>query len=215
MMISIRNTASEIARYVAAELHYDENNRETIRYGLEIILGALLKGIVVLSISYWLGITPYVLAALVTSSALRLLSGGVHCSTYGRCLVFGSALAILTGTIAYLTGPYMNKQSLLLFTTLSALTGMYIVSKWAPVDSASKPITNKQKRQKYKKISFLYIIVWATVITSFSLLSSGSPSAFSLALASVGGFLAQIFSLSPAGYRLVHNIDHLLSKILT
>jgi len=213
-MAALRKMAEGIAWYLARELNFDQDNTEIIRYGTEIILGALLKGTVVLVISYQLGITPYVLAALVTSSILRLFSGGVHCASFGRCLLFGTAVVVLIGSIANVTGSLMNKQAILLLIILNAFTGLYMVRKWAPADSHSKPITKKDKRENYKKLSILYVITWTAVVTLFVLLAGSSHIAFSLALASIGGFMVQVLSLCPAGYRVVAYIDMWLSKII-
>ena len=213
-MVTLRNTAAEFAQYLGRELNFDQKDTETVRYGIEIILGALVKGLFIIVISYWIGIIPHVLAVLTTSSGLRLLSGGVHCSTYGRCLVLGSSMMVLTGIVSLTISPLMNKKLMLLLIMLTALTGLYFVKKYAPADNCSKPITKEVKRKQYKKLSMFFVIIWTIVITFITLAYRQSPSTYSLVLASIGGFLGQIFSLCPAGYRLIGSIDNGLGKIL-
>lgn len=213
-MVTLRNTASEFAQYLGRELNFDQKDTETVRYGIEIILGALIKGVFITFISYWIGITPYVLAVLATSSIFRLVSGGVHCSTYGRCLVLGTAMMVLTGSLSLIIGPYVKKDSMLLFVMLTTLTGLYFVKKYAPADNCNKCITKEEKRAKYRRLSLFFVVIWAAGITFIILVCRQAPSTYSLVLASIGGFLGQIFSLCPVGYRLIGCIDNVLGKIL-
>lgn len=211
MVVDLKNTASGIARYLARELDLDPKNAEVIRYGMEIILGALLKGSIIIGFSYWLGITPYVLVALITSGMFRLLSGGAHCNTYMRCLIFSSTTLLLIGILALLIAPYVNENSVMLSVFALALAGLYFVTKWAPVDNPNKPIPS-DKKGKYKKLSVIYVITWAIVVIVFLLNRNELPLTFPIILASMGGFTVQLLSLCPAGYRLIGVIDCMLGK---
>ncbi len=213
-MVTLRNTAAEFAQYLGRELNFDQKDTETVRYGIEIILGAFIKGLLIIVISYWIGIIPYVLAVLATSSVLRLLSGGVHFSTYGRCLVLGTVMMVFTGSVSLIIGPYVKKDLMLLLIMLTALTGLYFVKKYAPADNCNKRITKEDKRLKYKKLSLIFVITWTIVITFIIIVCKEAPLTYALVLASTGGFLGQIFSLCPAGYRLLGGIDNMLGKIL-
>lgn len=213
-MADLRTTAVGFSQYLARELDIDARDAEVIRYGLEIILGSLIKGATIIGVSYLLGITPYVLTALGTSSVLRLLSGGAHCSSYSRCLVFGSAISVVIGSLAPVAGPYFNGLMMLVLIMFTALTGLFFVNRWAPADTPGKPIKRPEKRERFRKYALLYVVVWNVALTLFVLLRGAEASSLSLALASAGGLLAQVVSLSPAGYRLIGRIDDGLSKIL-
>jgi len=210
-MVDIKNTASGLARYLACELDLDPKNTEVIRYGMEIILGALLKGLIIFGFSYWLGIVPYVLAALITSSIFRLLSGGAHCNTYMRCLIFSLTILLLIGILSRLISPYVKETSLLLSVIAQALVGLYFVKKWVPVDNPNKPIPS-EKKGKFKKLSAIYVITWATVMI-LSLFNRAEISVtYPVILASMGGFTVQLLSLCPAGCRMIGRIDRMLGK---
>ncbi|MFZ5639685.1 MAG: accessory gene regulator ArgB-like protein [Bacillota bacterium] len=213
-MVTVKSAACGLAYYLARELNFDRKDAETIRYGMEIIFGALIKGMIIIGISWWLHITPYVLAAVITSGSFRLLAGGVHCHTYGRCLVLGSTVAVFIGSLAPVIGYRLNPNFLLSSVVLAALIGLGFVHKWAPADTPAKPVTREEKRKKFKKLSFLYVITWTVIMFVFILLGRQIPSIIPLAMASLGGFLFQTFSLCPAGYRLVGTVDTLLGKIL-
>jgi len=213
-MVTIRNTATEVAELLARELNIEQREADTIRYGLEIILGALMKGVIIIAVSYWLGVIPYVLVALVTLGSLRILSGGVHCNTYGRCLVFTLALGVIIAKTSIVIDSYFNNNSLLLLVVLTTVTGLYSVKKWAPVDTPNKPINRKEKREKFQKLSISYVFSWSAFMILFIYTRSDVQSTIPLALASIGGFLAQVFSLWPIGCYLIGKFDYILSKFI-
>ena len=213
-MATRRNTAGELAHYLAKEVNLNEQDAATVRYGLELILGSIIKVSVVTAVSWWLGITLYVLTALLTSSLFRLLAGGVHCHTYWRCVVLGLVTSVLIGSLAPAIGSMVDGESLLLLILLTVLVGLYGVQKWAPADNPNKPIINQKKRMKFRQLSFLYVIVWGGVLTALIFSGYQVQVTFPLAVASLGGFLVQVFSLSPVGYRLVGAIDSILGRFL-
>lgn len=213
-MLTISRTASGLATHLARELNLEQSDAETIRFGTEIILGILIKGIVITALAYWLEIFPYVMVALVTYSMLRLVSGGVHCNTYARCLVLGTTMVMFIGYLAREIGHQVNQNTILVLTLLAAFTGIYFIQKWAPADNANKPIQREDKRQKFKRLSLLYIFIWTIFLVLFVLVHGEKSSTLSLALASIGGFLIQVFSVCPGGYRSVGTLDYLLSKLL-
>ncbi|UTW70179.1 accessory gene regulator B family protein [Anaerobacillus sp. HL2] len=72
-----------------------EQQEDYVRYGLEIILGGLLKLFIILTISEILGIVDIMLAAFLTFAIFRSFTGGHHYSTYGRCLIVGLITMLL------------------------------------------------------------------------------------------------------------------------
>jgi len=180
---------------------------------MEVILGGIIQGTIIMGISYLLGIAPQVLMVLATLSVLKLLSGGVHFSTFGRCTAFSASMAISIGYLATLIAPYMDKKAILQLVILTALTGLYFVSRWAPADNPSKPITGEEKRETYRKFSLLYVVFWAAAVALSAYIYGDKVLALSLITASVGGLLAQTISLHPLSFRLINTIEHMLDKL--
>lgn len=211
-MFDLSKNAGVFALFLGRELNLNRQETDVIRYGTEIFLSSVIKFTVIVLISYLLSITPYALVVLVTSAVFRSLSGGVHCHSYGRCLVVGGAMTIIIGGLAAITGAHVSKNLLLLLTLLSALTGLYTVQKWAPADNPNKPITRPEKRKRFRQLSILFVFIWAIII--ILCIVFGPLAAAPLVVASLGSFLVQIFSLCPTGYRWVGRFDHLLSKVI-
>ena len=83
--MSIHALSVKCAGYLARELGSDHRQEQRMAYGLEIILGEVIKVIILLLLAWLLGILPEILVLSFTASILRLASGGEHCSEYYRC----------------------------------------------------------------------------------------------------------------------------------
>jgi len=192
-------------------LRLDVKETEMVRFGLEIFLDAVVSAGFIIGVAWWLGIMPYMLTAWVTTVILRLLSGGAHSSTLFRCLTLGTIILAGIGKAASMIGVLVSQQLLLFVVTISVAVGFYAVHKWAPADTPAKPIVSAVKRARYKRLSFMGIGIWAAVIILL-ILCEWTPLVSALTLASIGGFLWQIFSITPAGYKFVAITESLFDK---
>ncbi|MDT3698018.1 MAG: accessory gene regulator B family protein [Thermincola sp.] len=211
--MSIRQISFYLSKYLARELHLEQKESDTIRYGLEIIIGAVIKGLIIIGLSYIFRILPFVLAALATSGLFKLLSGGAHCNTFGRCLIFSIIALLGIGGLAPELGRSVNEKGMILLVLLSTIVGLYAVKKWAPVDTPNKPITKKEKKERYRQLSLLYVFAWGLGITLLIIFTK-TTGPFSLVLASIGGLLIQTFSLTPIGIQFTERVDRILAKLV-
>lgn len=201
-MTSMRNIASGFSFILADELGFDQKQRETVRYGLEIILATLVKGLVIIPISYILGILPYVLALFGTSMSMRMLSGGTHLSTYWRCLSFSMISSLFISYLSITLSRFTDSAGVLFIIFGLAFTGYLFVNAWSPADNPNKPINRKEKRDLYKKLSKVYVLLWSITITLIILTYWQNPLVVAICLASAGGFTLQILSISPISHQL-------------
>lgn len=206
-MVGVRDLSAGVARYLGKELQLDMKDIETLQFGMEYCLGAIINLGVIIGVAWCLGIMPYVLAAVSTVISLRLVSGGAHSSSFLRCLLLGAIVMVGIGKTASMVG--MVPQNLLFaLVGLSITGGFYALYKWAPADTPAKPIVSLTKRAKYRKLSYIYSTVWAAVMSV--LILWGGELAFALTVASMGGFCWQIFTITPAGYRFATAVDRLV-----
>ena len=208
-MGDLRSVAEATANYLGTELQLDAKDRAAIRFGLESFLDFIINLGVIIGIAWWLEITSYVLAVLVPSSLLRLVSGGAHCSTFLRCLVLSLVIMIGIGQVA---ATIIISHSLL-YTSIVFLvaSGVYVIHKWVPADTPAKPIVSTRKRAMYRKLSYIYMAIWIAVMSVLIFWSEAAPG---FALASIGGVGWQIFSITPSGYRFVAIIEKLTDKVI-
>lgn len=212
-MVSMRNIASGLAFFLSGELGFDQRQRETVRYGLEIILATLIKGLIITSISYSLGILPYVFALFATTMSLRTFSGGAHFSTYWRCLAFSIISSIFISYLSIAMYGFTGSTGALIIIIGLASTGYLFVNAWSPADNPNKPIKREEKRVLYKKLSKLYVLLWAATVTLIIFTYRHNPIVATICLASAGGFGLQILSISPESYRLVLLVENYLNGL--
>lgn len=182
---------------------------DSLRFGLEIIIGGLIKGTLLFALAWVLNILTEVAVALVVGSAFRLLAGGAHCTGYMRCLVLGLTVYLVAGSAAATLAPLLTPYLTLYLLLLGFLLCSFVVIRWAPGQVPGKTLTSSIQRQ-FKLLSLLYLILWlgATLYLTRHGLSS-------LVLAGLLALLAQGLSVVPIGYWLIARYDSLLGKGVT
>ncbi len=126
---------------------------KTIKFGLESLLGQILKIFIYLAIFGAFSLTKdYIITALFFCS-LRLLAGGYHAETYWGC--FTVTLIMFVGAIAVGIQLPLNILTKIILIFISVLLMMF----YAPVDHPNKPIISTKRRQRFKILSIIGVIV--------------------------------------------------------
>lgn len=207
--MNLNQLAGGTAAYLARELALETCKTDTLRFGLEIIFGALIKGITLFSLAYLLAILPEVVFAVAAGSLFRLLSSGAHCTGYRRCLVLGLFIYLAAGVLGLYLEHYISTDSLIYLLLAGHLLSSLCVIAWAPGEAPFKKNTKMSERILFKALSLAYLNLWLG--TSILVSSYYTPS---LALAGFIAVLAQTISFTPPGYKAIHQIDNLLIKVL-
>lgn len=190
-------------------MELDSDKIDTLRYGLEIIYGTIIKGTALFSLAFLLGIMPEVAFATVSRVFYRLLSGGAHCSSYWRCFTLGLMVFLGAGELGLQLGRYLEVGFL-----QTSLVAVYIISflcvmAWAPGEVPFKKITIISERILFKTFSVAYLSLWFVV--SHSVAGYFTPS---LAFAGLTTILVQTTSFSPLGYKAYHKFDGFLDRAI-
>ena len=204
--MSIHELSVRFAAYLAQELNSDQRQELRMAYGLEILLGEIIKLIVIISLSWILNILPEVLTITVTAGILRLASGGEHCSEYYRCLIGGTAWFLFLGWGVHSLNILLNQSTINISAGLLFFLSIILILKYAPGETENKPISSEAERKKFKNWSVAIMIIYAFIIVLFSNLSVLNM--FALPIAT--GIIAQAFTVSPAGYGFIHFVDRVL-----
>lgn len=206
--MSIHDLSVKWAAYLARELDSNRVQENRMAFGLELFLGELIKLFLVITISTMLGILPEVLTIALTAGFLRLASGGEHCSAYYRCLIGGITCFLALGGVAHVLYPLLSRPALLITVATGSMISLALLLMYAPGDTANKPITAAEDKERFKKwsliIAGLYFILMITMITI--------PLAEMLVLPMLIGMLEQTFTVTPWGYRFLHGVDRLLGN---
>ncbi|SFR09737.1 accessory gene regulator B [Desulfoscipio geothermicus DSM 3669] len=185
----------------------EKDKTDQLRYGLEIILGTLIKGALLFSLAYLFNVLPQVALALAAGGLFRLLSGGAHCTGYWRCLVLGVTVYLFIGLAA------VNMANLITLQWYKAMAGILILVatactvKWAPGEVPYRAMARREINT-FKALSLLYLFLWAGLILFFV-----DKANYSLYLAALLALAMQTISFTPWGYGLVARADGLMAKL--
>jgi len=209
-LMSLQGITDNLAHIIVR--HADKKySPAVISYGLEIILGELIKDIIILILAWQLDMFSQVLAAVVCFASLRLVTGGAHCTSYLRCLVTTIACFIGVGSITQWGYQYF---SLPVFTTLyifALLFSGYVIIRWVPGNSENKVIDDPVERNKFKKLSFLVVAFWLLALLIFY----ANTTLTGLSMAVLLAMIMQMFFVTGMGTKVMTFIDLILQKLLT
>ncbi len=168
--------------------NFDNEKLEIIKYGLESIYILITKMIVILTVSYLLGLIKETLIFLICYNLIRMPSFGLHATKSWICLI--SSLLI------FITIPFICKviQIPIYLKVIIGLVSLVFIIKNAPADTYKRPIINKKRRLFLKIISTII----ALIMIICSLFINNQFWANSLLMAIV----LQCFMISPTVYRI-------------
>ena len=175
---------------------------EVYSYGFMVIVGALAKGFLLVSIASVLGVLIPAMIITLTFTSLRVIAGGFHLKTFRACMIISITQFIASAfTVQYTYNywTYINIYSLLLFSTFTAL---YIIIRYVPRDTINKPIVEPYKIRKFKNWSLYYLLLWMFTMIIFTIVGWKL-----IVLSSCFGLLLELFSISKLGQRIYKKLD--------
>ena len=137
---------------------YDKIQLEEIKYGIESIYLTLSKVIVILIISYLLGLIKEAILFLLIFNILRSFAFGLHASKSIWCWISSS--------ISFIGIPYICKTfvfSNLIYFILPIICLVCFIL-YAPADTIKRPLINSKKRKIYKLLSIISCVIYLVLI---------------------------------------------------
>ncbi|HHV58896.1 MAG TPA: accessory gene regulator B family protein [Clostridiaceae bacterium] len=192
----IDRCAYSLAKGLANQLNENHQKRSVYYYGFQIVIGSAAKLTLLAVISAVLGVFFPAVVILFTFALLRIIAGGVHLDTFGKCITSSLILIITGGLISRYTFEYWPFELLAAFLAIVFLSSLFIMIKWAPADSPNKPITKPEEIKKFKTWSIVFVLAWGALV---SLLVAFNLHMY--AIATGYGLIMQSFTVTPAGYR--------------
>ncbi|MFA7215881.1 MAG: accessory gene regulator B family protein [Bacillota bacterium] len=194
-----------MAEKLGKQLRCDQERVEVFAYGLQIILGTGLKLVLMLLIALILDTFHTTLICLITYIAFRNFGGGVHLSTYSKCLVTGLAVFTVLGKLA---AHDIETGTLSLLLIVTSLLWIYAIIKWVPAGTEKKQVKDRHVRQKQKLKTGWVLMFWALdcmVLIRYRFIYH--------AFASQLGSLAALLLITPWGYRVANALDNKLDNL--
>ena len=206
--------SNNIANKVALELSLDEDNRQVIAYGAFALIQMILSIIFVFLFGMLFHVAFEALIISFSGSILRKYSGGVHASSPWICNLIGIIICVGQAIIiSLLISPAINLKLITILGVVTFAWSFYIIYKLAPVDSDSKPIVKKEKRNRMKKGSIILLSVYLiiTVFLTMLYIRSGERNFLFYLLCLYSGTLWQVFTLTAPGHLFLGKVDTILN----
>lgn len=205
--MSVHNLAVWLATGLARELGSDRVQQQRMAFGLELVLGEVIKWIILLSLAALLGLLREVVIITVAAGVLRLASGGEHCSEFYRCMVGSTIWFLLLAWGAAALNSLLTGPQLIGTVVAAFAAAAFLLARYAPGDTANKPITSAEEQRKFKRLSLLLAVIYLGVMLACAGSEAVRPATLPIAV----GMLAQVFTVTPLGYRFLHWVDRVLA----
>ena len=141
---------------------YDDEKLEIIEYGLEGIYLTFTKMIILLGLSYYLGIILEVFLLTVAYNMIRFTAFGLHATKSIYCLI--SSLSLFVGGTLIV----LNVNIPFIVKIIVSIICVYFIFKYAPADTEKRPIVSPKRRKTYKTISTITAIIFTIIIIVFN-----------------------------------------------
>jgi len=189
------------ANYLMMQLKESHEKRRVYYYGFQVIIGALVKGALLLTLALVLRIFVPTIVVVLVFASIRTIAGGYHMDTYGKCIAVSLGMFLVAGLIVQYTWTMWSSTCLVFLYIITFIIGFYTIYKYAPRDTPNKPITKPEEIRKFRLLSFIYIFVWLAGVGV--LLYTGQNK---FVIAAGFGLLLEAFAISPAGHKFFDSI---------
>lgn len=198
---------NRMANYIVQRSGREEVYEEVISYGLQAVLGTLAEIAAVLLTGALLGIFKEILVVSSVFAAMRIVSGGVHFSTYIRCFVSSIVMFTLGGYAAY----FLKGLSLItgqVYIATGSLYVLYCLCRYSPRDNPNRLI-KENEWPKFRRMSFIVAgLIFMVLILTYIFRGKMQWYHYSL----VTGLILEGFSLTDTGYKFVLYIESKLNR---
>ena len=174
--------------YIKKYNSYTNDDIEVIKYGLEGIYLSISKVLIILLLSFIIGIFKEVVIFLLLFNVIRFTAFGLHATKSYICLISSLLIFILL--------PYLLLHiniDIYIKVLFSILCILYIY-KYAPSDTKKRPIVNRKRRLVYKTLSTIISIIYSFILIFVNNNFISNALLFSM--------IVECFLISPIIYRI-------------
>lgn len=142
-----------------------EEDKEIVAHGLKVGVQLLSNILTTVIIGLVFGLVLESLIFLISFSCIRTYAGGYHCKKEISCYFFSSGIVIAVLAAAKFT----PTRYIPVITITMLLISLSILLKFAPVETATKPLDEVEKRVFRKKTIIHLMIECAVIVILFRL----------------------------------------------
>ncbi|MEA4902311.1 accessory gene regulator B family protein [Desulfitobacterium sp.] len=194
-MFDLESVSHRMTNRLLKEVEMDPIQKAKAEYGLSLVLGVASELILTVGAAFFLGTALYTFMIMISALALRIFSGGAHCSSFRRCFVFTLVVFIAASLLIKAMVLSMEFNSIIGISLL--LAGVSLFLMWRPKRSA--------------------ITVWVVFGLALPIIGLLTPTYASgleiLALSSTVGITIQAFMGNAYGEKFVLLSDNLMKQL--
>ncbi|MGV8145690.1 MAG: accessory gene regulator ArgB-like protein [Alkaliphilus sp.] len=136
-----------------------DDDEEIYFYGLQLLIATSIKVITLITIAAMLGFLEETIVFLVFYASLRIQAGGVHASTFFKCLILTILLTSISIAIAHFI-PIDYAANIQLIAIVAIIILVYL---YAPVETENKPLS-KEEILIYRRRSMITVLIGSSII---------------------------------------------------
>lgn len=212
-MSNIERISETVASKISINLSLqDEDKEEVLAYGAFVLLQTILSIVMIAVFGFIFHVLFEVMIISFAASILRKSSGGAHASTPMNCAVIS---VIIFGGLALAVKHYiitLNVIYVIVGMIGAFIFSFFILYKFSPVETASKPLRNENKRKCLKKqsihMTFIYFIINLLFIGFY--IPTKQEYLLSAAISVSVGTVWQSITLVSLGHKIINGIDIVL-----
>lgn len=155
----ITKLSKSFFNFIRLNLDMSDEEIEKIQYGMQIIFMNMFKIVILFVPAFFLKVFSYTLIAFISFGFLRTFACGVHAHSSIVCIVIN--YVVFLGNV-FLSLNFLFNPFLI---AVLYLISLILVIKYAPADTAERPLISKKLRKALKvKASVLVIIMYILTI---------------------------------------------------
>lgn len=200
--------AHTLAEKIALHMHFDQDKKAVIAYGLIAIFQMVTLFAIVTLIGMVFRFWYESVIIFLGVGIIRKSTGGAHSRTmYGCILISSLSITILSSLSRYILGMPVDIYLNLVVSVMVYILCLVVFYRRVPVESPNKPIRNPLKIKRLRKQSFVIITVFFLLSVTCIFLSLYYIRFYSIAVSIRLTMLWQLFTLTKIGIRFFDRID--------
>ncbi len=192
----IRVWSYSLANFLSTSLNESHQKKGIYYYGFQVLIGGIIKFMMLAVVSLILGAFLPTMVLMVSFSLLRLVTGGYHMDTFGRCAIVSITMFVIGGVLSRYTYQYVNFIIPMILILLAFIAELYCIIKYSPRDNPNRPITNKKEITKFRKLA-VFNLLMLEIINIILILYNANMYSLSVTF----GIGTAAFIISPVGYK--------------
>lgn len=211
-MLNAEKLSEMIAVKISTQLSLDNDKEEVLAYGAFALVQTIISIIMLAIFGIIFNVLSETLIISFTSSFLRKSSGGAHASSSLNCALIS---VIIFGGLALLVKHYAINLVLiylLVVVFLAFLFDLYIMYKFSPVGTSTKPLKNEHTRKRLKRLSVKIVLSLCVLSIFFMIiyLQTIKIQFLNIAVCISVGATWQSITMVSLGHEIIDVLDKLL-----